>query len=97
MSEMRELEIFLSDWPSLRPHFTRGAIFIIDPTISLKLACEAFVKDDRPLVEEWLNKNLIRRPSDEEDKTWSKAPVREFQFGIVQPYVLIQPIDLTKH
>ncbi len=97
MSEPRDLEIFLSDWPSLRPHFTRGAVFLIDSSLNLKLVCEAFVRDDKKSVEEWLRNNLLRRPTEEEDQSWLKEPVREFQFGIVQPYVLIQPIDPTKH
>jgi hypothetical protein len=97
MSEKRDLEFFETDWLSLRPHFEREALFVVEPQVLLKDAAEALVADDRLRVEEWLKNNQLRKPTAEEDREWSASRNQKFRFVIVQPFVLVQNLPLNSH
>ena len=97
MSDERELEIFTADWLSLRPHYTRDALFLVDDRLELEDVCKAVAGDDKARIEKWLSENLLRKPTETDDQLWSKTPAVEFKFGIVQPFVLIQALPSTTH
>lgn len=49
------------------------------------------VQDNKPLVQEWLNKGLLYRPTLEELAEWDDTPDMPFRAVITHPFVLIQP------
>jgi len=80
-----------ADWSLLAPHHTRGALFIVDRELDLVEVATAIAQDDLNRVQIWLGNSQLRRPSEEEEKSWSEDQHRKMaQFLIVQPYVIIQ-------
>lgn len=91
MEEGFGLEIHKGNWELLAPHFARGALFVVAVELDLKTVANAMAKDDTVSVTSWLEKKLLRRPTDEEVSVWAENMTEDFAiFLIVQPYVLIQ-------
>ena len=78
----------LTDWRSLRPHYKREALFLVDSAIDLVDAAIAVVADDAEQVRAWLSTEQLRRPSEADRHGWEEDPDVCFDYLIVQPYVL---------
>lgn len=86
-----ELEVV--SWDALLPHFDRGATIKVSNTLDLIEVGIAMANDNSEIVGEWLKAGLLSQPSKEDSKTWTEQK-NQFQFIIVQPYVLVQEIAL---
>lgn len=95
MSDLREklrAEIMPARWPDLLYQFARGGLLIArQDTDLLELAVE-LARDDRPAVAARLESGELRRCRDEDARAYQAAPAQRFQFVIVQPWVLAQPL-----
>ncbi len=90
-----EDEIGPADWKSLRAHFVRDAIIIVDASLDLiEVGIEAADnKTDR--IEAWINGGMLTKPSPEDARVWEKGEI-ELLSIIVAPFVLVQHQSLTE-
>ena len=87
----RELQIV--EWAALVPHFDRGGVVEIDGSLNLVDVGIAMANDNSGVVAEWLSYGLISQPDKFKSDTWVSQG-DSFQFLIVQPYVLVQKVEL---
>lgn len=87
------IEPMISDWEALRPHHTRGGLFLVEPPLDPVVVAQAIARDDADEVRRLLESGKLRRATPDEAANWEQAPLaHQFRFGIVQPYVVAQPI-----
>jgi hypothetical protein len=85
-------EILQGLWVDLRDHAERGAIFMIPPDLILSDVGLALAQDNTVQIEGWIKAGELSRPTPAQIKKWDLTPERQFQFLIIQPYVLIQEL-----
>lgn len=90
--EKLKSEIMATDFAALAPHFARGALVLAAPELDILDAAEAIARDDRAQVEAWLTSGALRRASDNDARAYMEDRELRFQFVIVQPWVLAQPL-----
>jgi hypothetical protein len=81
-----------TDWQDLLPHAKRDAIIVIETELNLLDAATAIATDDKTLVQTWIDRQLIAKPSASQLARWNEHPQTHFTVAIVQPFVLIQEI-----
>lgn len=87
-------EIEQADWSMLEKHNERGALFLIDRSLNLIDVAMAFAMDDVESVAAWQTSEKLRRPTRAEADFWRGEPyVKMANFVIVQPFVIIEPLD----
>lgn len=79
-------------WTELQPHFARGSLLYVAPTLDLIEVAMQIVEDKAKQLEPDLLNQKIAFPSDNQAKNWFKANT-EFWAVVVAPYVLIQQIE----
>lgn len=77
-------------WLDLKPHEKRGALILVAPELDLVEVGLKMANDKVAAVEGWIEKQLIKKPTQEQIQFWNENPEKKFQFIIVQPYVLLQ-------
>jgi hypothetical protein len=81
-----------TDWQDLLPHAKRDAIIVIQTELNLLDAATAIATDDKTVVQTWIDRQLITKPSPSQLAYWNEHPQTKFTVTIVQPFVLIQEI-----
>lgn len=85
-------EVDQASWDMLESHHKRGALFLIKD-LELVDAAVALATDDAASVKAWLESGKLAKVEDEMTAPWAeKAFEKNFDFVIVQPYVLIKTI-----
>ncbi len=79
--------------PHLLPHQRRGALLILATTTDLLLVAQAIANDQAIFIKELLDRGVLHKPSLAEMADWCIEPNLRFQFLIVQPFVLAQPLE----
>ena len=95
MTDLREKlrgDIQAVEAAALVPHHHRGALFILDVQSDLLEVAMAIAGDDASAIEGLVRDQRLRRPSLGELADWCVDLELRFQFVILQPYVLAQPI-----
>ena len=82
-----------AEWSILRPHFVRGAVFVVSISLDLLKVGRAIASDDTTQVAAWLKDGSLTRPTQAQAKDWDTTPARTFQSIVVAPYVLMQEIS----
>lgn len=86
-----ELQVQIENCPfaALEPHIKRGALIILDNSLDLVETTLLVVQDKTDKIEELINKELIKKPTQDLIDKWSddKSAIR-FDFLIAQPFVL---------
>jgi hypothetical protein len=77
-------------WEWLIPHYDRGVIITVDPSLNLVDVGMAIAQDQTQPVQHWLAEQLLNKPSPAQCETWAAQVGLQFVALIVQPYVLIQ-------
>ena len=93
IQQQLENERAVMKWDAIIPHARRDAVICVDAQLDLVTVGTAIAEDHVSSVNHWISELLIRKPSQEELTVWNQAPEQEFATLIVQPYVLIQPIQ----
>lgn len=78
--------VFFSD---LRAHVARGIVVVVDGSLDLLDVAEALATNDTALVDTWIGKNLLTKPSLEQLDRWSRIPDARWDSLVVAPFVLI--------
>lgn len=81
-----------SEWEWLIPHVKRDAVILVTQGLNLVDVGLAIASDNIPEVQQWIDEQLITKPSPEQLGEWNDNPTKRFDTLIVQPYVLVQEI-----
>ena len=85
-------EVQAIDAATLLPHHRRGALVAVAAATDILDVAEAVARDDLATIERLLAEGAIFKPSIGQMADWCVDTELRFQFVIVQPYVLAQPI-----
>lgn len=86
-------ELLPATWASLRPHFQRDSLFVVDARVPLLDAATAIAEDRKALVAGWVESGALARPTREQAATWEKLEGAAFLSVVVQPFVFVQRLD----
>lgn len=93
LKEKLKTEVEETDWAPLKQHHDKGSVYIADG-IELMDAAVAIAKDKVEFIKVWLESGALRKPSDEEVKTWdADKNTKMAKFIIIQPYVIIELVQ----
>ncbi len=68
-------------------------MIVVDQNLDLIEVGYAIAEDKTNLVQNWINEQLIHKPSSQQLSLWNEHPTHQFNTIIVQPFVLISPIN----
>ena len=89
-----ESEAGEADWSMLAAHNKRGAVFLVSANLDLQVVAKALAVDDVVNVKSWLDSKDLIKPEEDLYSKWEEDKYKkQFNFYIVQPYVLIQLIS----
>ncbi len=81
-----------SEWEWLIPHVKRDAVILVMPKLNLLDVGIAIAGDNFSEVQQWIDQQLLAKPSPAQLGEWNANPSKRFSTLIVQPYVLLQEI-----
>jgi hypothetical protein len=93
MSDLREelLETLdEAEWEWLIPHVQRDAVILVSQDLDLLDVGEAIANDNTSSVQQWIERQLITKPSVTQVGQWNSDRTKRFNTLIIQPYVLVQ-------
>lgn len=79
-----------AEWEWLIPHVLRDAVVVVSEQLDLLDVGEAIASDNTAVVQNWISKALIAKPSTTQMSDWNGDRTKRFTTLIIQPYVLIQ-------
>lgn len=78
----------------LLPHLGRDAVFVVASSVDLLDCGVAIAMDDVTLVQGWIERGELRKPSRAEREQWPQQQLT-WRSVVVQPFVLIQDISAS--
>tara|TARA_B100001248_G_scaffold262290_1_gene257337 strand:- start:15746 stop:16048 length:303 start_codon:yes stop_codon:yes gene_type:complete len=87
-----EKELNTVEWPALKPHAERGALFLLSQKNDLVEVGARVAADDKAYIQALLEANQLQRVEPEQIKSLDQSPSTTFVFVIVQPYVFAQEV-----
>ncbi|MFN6566694.1 DUF2288 domain-containing protein [Dendronalium sp. ChiSLP03b] len=82
-----------AEWEWLIPHVQRDAVIVVALGLDLLDVGEAIVNDNTSSVQQWIDEQLIAKPTTAQIGEWNSDRTKRFHTLIVQPYVLVQEIN----
>lgn len=79
-----------AEWEWLIPHAQRDAVIVVSDNLDLVEVGEAIASDNTQSVQNWIDEQLLTKPSPVQLGTWNSEPSKRFNTLIIQPYVLVQ-------
>lgn len=90
LKEKLKADVDDASWELLADHHKRGAVFLVKDADIVEVGV-AMATDDSAKVKIWLDNGNFLKVDDEMAKDYAKdAKAKNFEFLIVQPYVLIK-------
>ena len=87
-------EVDQADWEMLTPHYSRGALFKVDPKVNLFDVAASLGLDDVESVKKYLDEGTLSKAVEADELMYGADKNKFFaNFVVVQPYVLFQPYD----
>ncbi len=87
--EKVNLETSQIPWPQLQRFFAAGlAVFVADDLDLVEVAYQ-FSKDNKPLVQQWMQNNTVTLVSDDQAKKWIDNNTVVWAV-VVKPWILVQ-------
>ncbi len=77
------------NWRDLIPLALQDKLIVVDSRLDLVEVGCAIAEDNVSLVQNWINDNLLAKPSASQLSQWNNNPMKKFKTIIVQPFVLI--------
>ncbi|MEH2072081.1 MAG: DUF2288 domain-containing protein [Nostoc sp.] len=81
-----------AEWEWLIPHVQRDAVILVALELNLVDVGVAIANDNTPSVQQWIDEQLITKPTTVQLGEWNSDVTKRFNTLIVQPYVLVQEI-----
>lgn len=88
--EQLKSQLDKAHWKILEEHHKRGALLYIDPKEDMIEVAQAIAEDNVQRIKDLLDSGLLARTTEEHATAWDAREDLEFNFIIIQPYVLIQ-------
>jgi len=85
-------EIMAASWSELVYQFARGGLLVLAPGLDLLEVATAIALDAREQVSDWVASNALWRANEDDARRFQADSALTFQFVIVQPWVLAQPL-----
>ncbi|MGI2907839.1 DUF2288 domain-containing protein [Tolypothrix sp. VBCCA 56010] len=79
-----------AEWEWLIPHVQRDAVILVPIELDLLNVGIAIASDNTLQVQQWIDEQLLAKPSVAQIGEWNGDRAKRFNTLIVQPYVLIQ-------
>lgn len=79
-----------AEWEWLIPHVQRDAVILVPIELDLLNVGVAIASDNTLQVQQWIDEQLLAKPSVAQIGEWNGDRTKRFNTLIVQPYVLIQ-------
>lgn len=83
------------NWQELAKHFARGVVICVDAELDLVEVAHSMSIDNTDQMQNWLNKGVIHRASDEDAQEWNRNNP-QFWCVVVAPWVLVQKKGLPE-
>ncbi|TBR58076.1 DUF2288 domain-containing protein [Mastigocladus laminosus UU774] len=80
----------VAEWDWLIPHAQRDAVIVVAIGLDILDVGVAIASDKVLEVQNWIDEQLIAKPSLDQLGNWNSDRTKRFQTLIVQPYVLVQ-------
>ena len=96
MSELESVRADLTEmldeaeWNWLMPHAQRDVLLVVAPELSLLDVGVAIACDNVAEVQNWIQQNLLAKPTATQLSDWNNNQEKRFSALIVRPYVLVQ-------
>lgn len=81
-------------WKDLQPHAKRDAVIVVKSELDLPEVAVAIAEDNTASVQGWISDRSISKPTSEQLTNWNSTPQKQFTTLIVQPFVIVQEVDL---
>lgn len=78
-------------WSELQRFFAQGLAVNIAPELDLIVAANAFSKDDKARVEEWMKNQKIHLVTDQQAELWFENDTLMWAV-VIKPWILVQPV-----
>ncbi len=78
-------------WSELQRFFASGLAVYVAPELDLITVAEAFSKDNKTQVEQWMQAQQVQLVSDQQAKTWIANNTMMWA-NVIKPWVLVQAI-----
>ncbi len=98
MSDLRtELTANLdeAEWGWLIPHVQKDQVIVVTQGLDLLDVGVAIASNQVSSVEQWIDLQLIAKPSNTQIGNWNSDRTKRFHALIVQPHILIQEITTS--
>ena len=79
-----------AEWDWLIPHVQRDAVIVVAEDLDLLDVGVAIASDQVSSVEQWIDQQLMAKPSETQLGNWNSDRTKRFQTLIIQPYVLVK-------
>lgn len=79
-----------AQWDWIMPHAKRDAAIVVSSELDLLDVGVAIANNEVDRVQDWIEHQLIQKPSLDQLSEWNDNPSKRFKAIIVQPYVAIQ-------
>ena len=78
-------------WSELQRFFAQGLAVYISPSLDLVTVADAFTKDNKSLVNQWMEIRQIHLVSDQQAAEWIQDDVQVWAV-VIKPWILVQNI-----
>lgn len=78
------------DWSYLAPHCSTGALWFVDPSVTLEEVGKAITSDDSEQVRHWIQKGDLVKMGEIHATQWEGTKTH-FEAMVVSPFVLCRP------
>jgi hypothetical protein len=85
-----------AEWDWLIPHVQRDAVIVVAQGLDLLDVGVAIASDQVSSVQQWIDEQLIAKPSNTQMGIWNGDRTKRFQTLIIQPYVLVQEMPVSE-
>ncbi|BAZ66805.1 MAG: DUF2288 domain-containing protein [Pelatocladus maniniholoensis HA4357-MV3] len=79
-----------AEWEWLIPHAQRDAVIVVEIGLDILDVGVAIASDKVLEVQNWIDEQLIAKPSLDQLGNWNSDRTKRFHTLIVQPFVLVQ-------
>ncbi len=87
--EKLNLETALIAWNELQRFFASGQTVFVSSKLDLIQVAHAITKDDKALVESWMQQDLLCKVSDQQAIDWIESNAEVWSV-VIKPWVLVQ-------
>lgn len=81
-----------AEWEWLIPHVQRDAVIVVALELDLLDVGVAIASDNIPSVQQWIDEQLLSKPTVDQVGEWNGDRTKRFTTLIVQPYVLVKEV-----